>query len=167
MRRCIRLLTTLLVLQGCCPKFYPQTTTTVEHFEVVKEVVRDTVVQVQPDSSILQALIKCDSTGRARLQEIQTLKESARLQQSIKMEADPLPYQPTVITVTATVDSMGIYLTYKDRFKESVETREIETIIEKEVNILHWWQKLLMWVGGIVLAITVGWIIGRLATRHL
>lgn len=167
MRRCIRLLTTLLVLQGCCPKFYPQTTTTVEHFEVVKEVVRDTVVQVQPDSSILQALIKCDSTGRARLQEIQTLKESARLQQSIKMEADPLPYQSTVITVTATVDSMGIYLTYKDRFKESVETREIETIIEKEVNILHWWQKLLMWAGGIVITITVGWIIGRLATRHL
>ena len=167
MRRRIRLLTTLLVLQGCCPKFYPQTTTTVEHFEVVKEVVRDTVVQVQPDSSILQALIKCDSTGRARLQEIQTLKESARLQQSIKMEADPLPYQPTVITVTATVDSMGIYLTYKDRFKESVETREIETIIEKEVNILHWWQKLLMWAGGIVITITVGSIIGRLATRHL
>ena len=167
MRRCIRLLTTLLVLQGCCPKFYPQTTTTVEHVEVVKEVVRDTVIQVQPDSSILQALIQCDSTGRARLQEIQTLKESARLQQSIKMEADPLPYQPTVITVTATVDSMGIYLTYKDRFKESVETREIETIIEKEVNILHWWQKLLMWAGGIVITITVGWIIGRLATRHL
>ena len=167
MRRCIRLLTTLLVLQGCCPKFYPQTTTTVEHVEVVKEVVRDTVIQVQPDSSILQALIQCDSTGRARLQEIQTLKESARLQQSIKMEADPLPYQPTVITVKATVDSMGIYLTYKDRFKESVKTREIETIIEKEVNILHWWQKLLMWAGGIVITITVGWIIGRLATRHL
>lgn len=167
MRRCIRLLTTLLVVQGCCPKFYPQTTTTVEHVEVVKEVVRDTVIQVQPDSSILQALIKCDSTGRARLQEIQTLKESARLQQSIKMEADPLPYQPTVITVKATVDSMGIYLTYKDRFKESVETREIETIIEKEVNILHWWQKLLMWAGGIVITITVGWIIGRLATRYL
>ena len=167
MRRCIRLLTTLLVLQSCCPKFYPQTTTTVEHVEVVKEVVRDTVIQVQPDSSILQALIQCDSTGRARLQEIQTLKESARLQQSIKMEADPLPYKPTVITVKATVDSMGIYLTYKDRFKESVETREIETIIEKEVNILHWWQKLLMWIGGIVITIAVGWIIGRLATRHL
>ena len=167
MRRCIRLLTTLLVLQSCCPKFYPQTTTTVEHFEVVKEVVRDTVIQVQPDSSILQALIQCDSTGRARLQEIQTLKESARLQQSIKMEADPLPYQPTVITVKATVDSMGIYLTYKDRFKEAVETREIETIIEKEVNILHWWQKLLMWTGGIVITVAVGWIIGRLATRHL
>ena len=162
MRRCIRLLTTLLVLQGCCPKFYPQTTTTVEHFEVVKEVVRDTVVQVQPDSSILQALIKCDSTGRARLQEIQTLKESARLQQSIKMEADPLPYQPTVITVKATVDSMGIYLTYKDRFKESIETREIETIIEKEVNILYWWQKLLMGAGIIaIIGICLQFVVRR------
>ena len=162
MRRCIRLLTTLLVLQGCCPKFYPQTTTTVEHFEVVKEVVRDTVIQVEPDSSILQALIQCDSTGRARLQEIQTLKESARLQQSIKMEADPLPYQPTVITVKATVDSMGIYLTYKDRFKESVETREIETIIEKEVNILHWWQKILMWAGIIaIIGICIKFVVRR------
>ena len=162
MRRCIRLLTTLLVLQGCCPKFYPQTTTTVDHVEVVKEVVRDTVVQVQPDSSILQALIKCDSTGRARLQEIQTLKESARLQQSIKMEADPLPYQPTVITVTATVDSMGIYLTYKDRFKESVETREIETIIEKEVNILYWWQKLLIGAGIIaIIGICLQFVVRR------
>ena len=164
MRRCIRLLTTLLVLQSCCPKFYPQTTTTVEHFEVVKEVVRDTVIQVQPDSSILQALIQCDSTGRARLQEIQTLKESARLQQSIKMEADPLPYQPTVITVKATVDSMGIYLTYKDRFKESVETREIETIIKKEVNILHWWQKTLIWAG--IIAI-IGTCIKFVVRRYL
>ena len=162
MRRCIRLLTTLLVLQSCCPKFYPQTTTTVEHFEVVKEVVRDTVIQVQPDSSILQALIQCDSTGRARLQEIQTLKESARLQQSIKMEADPLPYQPTVITVKATVDSMGIYLTYKDRFKEAVETREIEIIIEKEVNILHWWQKALMWAGIIaIIGICIKFVVRR------
>ena len=162
MRRCIRLLTTLLVLQGCCPKFYPQTTTTVEHFEVVKEVVRDTVIQVQPDSSILQALIQCDSTGRARLQEIKTLKESARLQQSIKMEPDPLPYQPTVITVKATVDSMGINLTYKDRFKEAVEIREIETIIEKEVNILHWWQKTLMWAGIIaIIGICIKFVVRR------
>ena len=119
------------------------------------------------DISVIVTSAKSDSTGRARLQEIQTLKESARLQQSIKMEADPLPYQPTVITVKATVDSMGIYLTYKDRFKESVETREIETIIEKEVKILHWWQKLLMLIGGIVITIAVGWIIGRLATRYI
>ena len=147
MRRCIRLLATLLVLQGSSPKLYPSSTEVIERTEVVKEIVRDTVVQVQPDSSILQALIQCDSRGRARLQEIQILKESARLQQSIKIESEPLPYQPTAITIKAAVDSMGIYLTYKDRFKESTEAREIEIIIEKEVNILYWWQKVLMWIG--------------------
>ena len=151
MRRYIRLLTTLLVMQSCCPKIYPSSTEVIERTEVVKEVVRDTVVKVQPDSSILQALIQCDSTGRARLKEINTLKESARIQQSVKMESEPLPYQPTAITVKTFVDSMGIYLTYKDRFKESTEVREIETIIEKEVNILHWWQKALMWIGGIAI----------------
>ena len=151
MRRYIRLLTTLLVMQSCCPKIYPSSTEVIERTEVVKEVVRDTVVQVQPDSSILQALIQCDSTGRARLKEINTLKESARIQQSVKMESEPLPYQPTAITVKTVVDSMGIPLTYKDRFKESTEVREIETIIEKEVNILHWWQKALMWIGGIAI----------------
>lgn len=162
MRRCIRLLTTLLVLQGCCPKLYPSSTEVIERTEVVKEIVRDTVVQVQPDSSILQALIQCDSTGRARLQEIQTLKESARLQQSIKMESEPLPYQPTAITVKTVVDSMGIYLTYKDRFKESVEIREIETIIEKEVNILYWWQKLLMGAGIIaIIGICLQFVVRR------
>ena len=162
MRRYIRLLTTLLVMQSCCPKLYPSSTEVIERTEVVKEIVRDTVIQVQPDSSILQALVRCDSTGRARLQEIQTLKESARLQQLIKMESDPLPYQPTVITVKATVDSMGIYLTYKDRFKESVEVREIETIIEKEVNILHWWQKVLMWTGIIaIIGICLQFVVRR------
>jgi hypothetical protein len=167
MRRLTTTVAMFLILQSCCPKFYPSSTEVIERTEIVKEVVRDTVVQVQPDSSILQALIQCDSTGRARLQEINTLKESARLQQSIKMESEPLPYQPTAITVKAVVDSMGIYLTYKDRFKESVEVREIETIIEKEVNVLYWWQKLLMWIGGIALTVGAGWIIGRLATRHL
>ena len=166
MRRHIRLLTTLLILQSCCPKLYPTSSEVIERTEVVKEVVRDTVILVQPDSSILQALIQCDSTGRARLQEINTLKESARLQQSIQIEPEPLPYQLTAITVKTVVDSMGIYLTYKDRFKESTEVREIETIIEKEVNIIYWWQKLLMWIGGIVIMVSTGWLIGRVATRH-
>jgi hypothetical protein len=78
------------------------------------------------------------------------------------MESKPLPYQPTAITVKTVVDSMGIYLTYKDRFKESVEIREIETIIEKEVNILYWWQKLLMGAGIIaIIGICLQFVVRR------
>ena len=139
----------ILSLQSCCHKLYPHTTEVTEKTESVTETIRDTVIMVQPDSSIMQALIQCDSTGRARLQEINALKESARLQQTISMEPEPQPYKPTVITVKATVDSMGIYLTYKERYKETEQIQKIETIIEKEVNVLKWWQKLFIWLGSI------------------
>lgn len=48
---------------------------------------------------------------------------------------------------------MAIYLTYKDRLHETTEIREVEKVIERQVNILKWWQKLLMWVeaGAIIL----------------
>ncbi len=132
----------LITLSGCCPKLYPHTTENTERIITVTETVRDTIIQVRPDSSIVQALIKCDSTGRARLEEIQMLRQSARVQQTLALKDNRL-------TAKATVDSMGIYLTYKDRYREEQKVQTIETVIEKEVNILCWWQKALMWVGGI------------------
>ena len=134
----------LTIPQGCCPKLFPHTTENTERIVTVTEIVRDTVIQVQPDSSIVQALIRCDSTGRARLEEIQTLRQSERLRQTISLQDNRL-------TAKATVDSMGIYLTYKDRYKEEQKVQTIETVIEKEVNILHWWQKALMWAGAVAL----------------
>lgn len=112
MKRIIIAMAAILSMQSCCHKIYPHTTEVTEKTETVKEILRDTVIMVQPDSSILQALVQCDSTGRARLQEIKALKESARLQQTISIEPEPQPLKPTVITVKATVDSMGIYLKY-------------------------------------------------------
>ena len=149
MKRTIIAMAAILSLQSCCHKLYPHTTEVTEKTESVTETIRDTVIMVQPDSSILQALIQCDSTGRARLQEINALKESARLQQTISIEPEPQPYKPTVITVKATVDSMGIYLSYKERYKETAQIQKIETVIEKEVNVLKWWQKLFIWLGSI------------------
>ena len=130
----------LTIPQGCCPKLYPYTTENTERIVTVTETVRDTVIQVRPDSSIVQALIRCDSTGRARLEEIQTLRQSERLRQTFSLQDNRL-------TAKATVDSMGIYLTYKDRYREEQKIQTIETVIEKEVNILRWWQKALMCAG--------------------
>lgn len=149
MKRTIIAMAAILSLQSCCHKLYPHTAEVTEKTESVTETIRDTVIMIQPDSSIMQALIQCDSTGRARLQEINALKESARLQQTISMEPEPQPYKPTVITVKATVDSMGIYLTYKERYKETAQIQKIETVIEKEVNVLKWWQKLFIWLGSV------------------
>ena len=148
----------LAILQGCCPKLYPHTTENTEHIVTVTETVRDTVIQVRPDSSIVQALIRCDSTGRARLEEIQTLKQSERLRQTISLQDNRL-------TSKAVVDSMGIYLTYKDRYREEQNVQTIKTVLEKEVNILLWWQKALMWAGGIAIAALIVFILLRVVKR--
>ena len=150
-----------LALCGCSPKIYPHRTEITEHTVTVTETVRDTVVQVQPDSSIVRALIRCDSTGRARLEEIRTLRESSRLQQTFTLESPAEPYQPTALTVKAVVDSMGIYLTFKERYREEQQVRTVETVIEKEVNILRWWQAALMWMGGVSLIGILTMVIGK------
>ena len=144
-----------LAAVSCCPKLYPHKTENTERIVTVTETVRDTVIQVQPDSSVVEALICCDSTGRARLEEIQTLRQSARVQQTLSLKDNRL-------TSKAVVDSMGIYLTYKDRYREEQKVQTIETVVEKEVNILHWWQKSLMWAGALALSISISMILFRL-----
>lgn len=136
-----------LALCGCSPKMYPHRTECTEHTVTV----RDTVLQVRPDSSIVRALIRCDSTEHARLEEIRMLRESSRLQQALTVEPPAEPYQPTTLTIKAVVDSMGIYLTLRERHREEQQVRTVETIVEKEVNVLRWWQTALMWMGGVSL----------------
>ena len=148
----------LAIPQGCCSKLYPHATETTERIVTVTETIRDTVIQVRPDSSIVQALIRCDSTGRAKLEEIQTLRQSERLRQTISLQDNRL-------TSKAVVDSMGIYLTYKDRYREEQNVQTIETVLEKEVNILLWWQKALMWAGGIAIAALIVFILLRVVKR--
>ena len=143
------------VAVSCCPKLYPHKTENTERIVTVTETVRDTVIQVQPDSSIVEALICCDSTGRARLEEIQTLRQSARVQQSLALKDNKL-------TAKAVVDSMGIYLTFKERYREEQKVQVVETVIEKEVNILKWWQKTLMAIGTVSLIILASTIIIKL-----
>lgn len=163
MRRIIIPIVALATFCGCCPKLYPHKTESTEHTVTVTETIRDTVIRVQPDSSIVQALIKCDSTGRARLEEIRTLKESARFRQTLALKENKL-------IAKSVVDSMGIYLTYKERHKEEQKVQTIETVIEKEVNVLKWWQKTLMAIGAVAMIIFASTIIAkfiRLSSSHL
>ena len=154
MKQIIIPIVALATISGCCPRLYPHKTESTEHNVIITETIKDTVIQVQPDSSIVQALIRCDSTGRARLEEIRTLKESARVRQTLALKDNRL-------TAKTVVDSMGIYLTYKERHKEEQKIQVVETVTEKEINVLKWWQKALMWVGIISIALSALSIIIR------
>ena len=159
MKRIIISIVTLAIFCCCCPKLYPHKTESTEHTITITETVRDTVLQVQPDSSIVQALIMCDSTGRARLEEIRTLKESSRVKQTLALDDNKL-------TAKAVVDSMGIFLTYKERYREEQKAQVVETVIEKEVNVLKWWQKALMWTGVTAVSIFLLFLIVSILRRQ-
>ena len=41
----------------------------------ITETLHDTIITIQPDSSMIQALVECDSTGQAYLRQIRQLTD--------------------------------------------------------------------------------------------
>lgn len=140
-----------IVLAACSPKIIQPVHETVIEKTIEKEVPRDTVIVIQPDSTILSALVECNERGEARLREIEQLRNSQRAQTSLKMDDNRLE-------VKTVIDSMGIYLAYKERYKEKEKTRTVTVTETVEVNVLYWWQEALIRVGAILLSILVLWI---------
>lgn len=136
-----------IVAAGCSPKVYPSHS--VENVKEVQdsvvEVMRDTVYYAEPDSTILSLLLECDERGQAQLREINQLRNSQRATTTVKAEPG------NRLTVKTTVDSLGIYLKFKERYhthkeKETSAVKDVK-VIREEVNVLHWWQKLMIWIG--------------------
>ena len=108
-----------VLLTACSPKIYPtQLKEDVIENVVDKEVPRDTVVVIKPDSTILSALVECNARGEARLLEIEQLRNSLRAQTTLRLEDNRLE-------VKTVVDSMAIYLTLRDRCKESEKVKTV------------------------------------------
>lgn len=150
-----------VLLTACSPKVYPtQLKEDVVESIVEKEISRDTVVVIRPDSTILSALVECNTRGEARLLEIEQLRNTLRAQTTLRLEDNRLE-------VKTVVDSMEIYLTLRDRIKETEKVKTITVTETVEVNILHWWQELFIRVG--VLALVAGflWLIFLLLKSRL
>ncbi len=151
MKRILIPIAAFLLMQSCSPKLYPSRTETTDRIVTVAETIHDTIVQ---------ALIQCDSAGRTRIEEIRTLKESARIRQSIRLDDN-------ILTSRVQVDSMGIYLTYKERFRRDTQVQTIETVIEKPVNYLTWYQKVLVLIGLLTILILLPLALFKLSKKFL
>lgn len=109
------------------------------------------MVRFQRDSALVRALVECDSTGRAHLTRLLEYRAGERVR------VPEVRLSDNILTATATVDSMSIYLAMKDRFTERVRTEYIESVRTVEVNRLNRWQKFWMRTGQIMLlALTAG-----------
>lgn len=140
----------LVLLSSCSPRII-QTVRTEKDSVYVTEIItlRDTAVLVEQDSSLVRALIECDSLGRARIREI------LELQNGKHIKPPGLTLKDNILTATAQVDSFAIFVKYRERYKQMYRSyilQESEVTIE-EVNRLHWWQKSLIWSGVISIVI--------------
>jgi len=134
---------------GCSPRLCPSREV------VTRERLVDTLIRVSPDSSIVRARLATDIKGGLALCKMETVRPSHRVQISLSVSPD------SVITAKAVIDSMGIYLTLKERYTEDITTQIVEkdVIVEKEVFRMNWWQKVLAWLGVAMLVTIVIWIV--------
>ena len=129
---------------------------------VIREILRDTVVTVEADSSLVRALVECDSLGRARLRELREYRAGTRL------PPPKVSIEDNVLTATASIDSMEIYLTLKERYRQDLKAEKEVIIKTVEVNRLNWWQTLWMRLGQVLTSAAVavgGYKIVKLVKR--
>lgn len=123
----------------------PCLTTTSDHHRdsvrIVTETLRDTIIHIAQDSSLLRALLECDSLGQAHLREIITY------QQGEKIRPASLEIHDNILSAKAVVDSQKIYLHLKERNERLSLSNSENTIKTVEVNRLLPYQKVLIGIG--------------------
>lgn len=140
----VLIVTIALFMQSCKAKKEVSNTTLVRT-EIIREIVNDTVVEVQADSASIKALLECDSVGNV------LLKLIAEYEAGRHVNPPQVDIRDNVLTATVKVDSFGIFMTFRERYIERTDYLESN---EKEivyVNRLTGWQKFRVRLGDFVL----------------
>lgn len=140
-----------LATVSCSPKVMASAVT---DSEVYREIVRDTSVTVPTVRTSISAAVRVDRNGDVGLRDVKVLEGSPRVKTQIDIKDNRL-------NVRTVVDSMQVYLTYKERYSEKVHSETVTVTETKEVNILKWHQECLIWVGIIALCYVAGRVIWK------
>ncbi|CVK17118.1 hypothetical protein Ga0061079_11620 [Apibacter mensalis] len=123
----------------------PQST---EKIVTVKEIVRDTVFQTHPDSSMLQALMECQN-GKAVIKEI--IKSDPG---KSNLQPPKIQFKDNILTVDCEAKVQKLFATWKEKHKQ--ETVTVTKTEYKEIQKkLTKWQTLSLWVGQIIITLFI------------
>jgi len=113
-----------------------------------REVIKEKLIPVinPADSANLTALFECDSTNHVILKQLKEAK-TAHVESSSNLNNGVFTYKIKTVRDTIYIPS-----------KETTITKEVPVKVEVPVNYVNWWQKILIWIGGVVLVGTIGFI---------
>ncbi len=121
-----------LIMSSCatrerCARLFPpvpvQSTESTKERKETKEKAHDSTAYTPADSAWLKALLECDSAGNVLLKQITDLQLGHHVKPGINVTGN-------VLTVNCKVDSMAVYLRWKDRFESSVtESKASKTYV--------------------------------------
>lgn len=112
---------------------------------------------------MIQALIECDSLGRARIKELQRYQAGERLKPPTVVIRD------NILSASANCDSLELKIKWIEQELEHYKNNN-QTITKTEyieVNRLTWWQTLCIWIGRISLMLIVALIIYKLWKKRI
>ena len=106
--------------------------------EYVKDSVyiKDTIVNIKPDSSTIEALLECDSLGNVRIVELSSIQG-----QLLKLETE---LKNNTLKTKAKTDTIKVFVKGNTEIKYIEKTLEVEK--EKTVYKDYWWKyPMLIW----------------------
>lgn len=111
---------------------------------------------------MLQALIECDSLGKAHIKELRKYQAGERLKPPTVIIRD------NILTATANTDSLTLKIQWLERELEHYKTKsDVATVIKTiEVNRLTWWQTLWVCIGQIATFLAALLIIYKLLKHY-
>ncbi len=139
MKRIAQIIFLALTLAGCSVKYLPVVSHDTVH--VFNEVVRDSIVILPPDSSVIEAWFECDSLNHVIMIELET-----HAGEKVKPYTK---FNKGQFTVAAKIDSQSVYLSWKERHDSTTitETKIKEVEVPKVVYKKPRWLKIMAGLG--------------------
>lgn len=141
MRKLFSILSLILILTGCAT-MRPRLAQT-DTIRIINEVVKDSIVTLPADSSVIKAWFECDSLNHVIMTALETTSGN-----KLKQDAT---FVNSILTVNAKIDSLQVYLKWKERHAETQITKTVERIVSKKPGWLLW----LSGVGGGAIVILI------------
>jgi len=126
----------------------PATTETIKTV-TIKEVIRDTVFEIKPDSSYYKAYLECVNGKVVVKQDAKPIIKSGKFLQPPKVSL-----KDNILTIDCEAEAQKLFYQWKDVYRENMKSviQKIPYPVEKP---LSWWQKTEIVLGRIFLGLIV------------